>query len=171
MICDLLLAAMPVHDIIRQQDEAKSHRIEFVLWPQMWKEYSKAVKRAFQWKIVPFHASQISKVPNRKGVYTFLIQPGIASHAACSYLLYVGKAEKQTFRERFKQYLYEVSDPKGRPKIVRLAKHQGYTFFCCAEIVPESLIDRMEKRLINAYLPPYNDTFPAKVRRIIGGLR
>ncbi len=162
---------MGVYDIIQQQDEAKSHKIDFYLWPEMWRQYSKSVRQALRWRIYLFDKNEVLNIPDQKGVYTFVIQPGIASHPACSYLMYVGKAVRKTLRDRFKDYLNEINNPKGRPKIIRLNKHRGYIFFCCAEIVRDSSIGKLEKYLINAYLPPYNDVFPARVSKVVRGLR
>lgn len=162
---------MEVCDLIEQQDEALSHRIEFFLWPKKWRELVEYLSGSLEWKVFPFNPESADRVPNKNGIYTFLIQPCIAYHPACSYLVYVGKAERKTLRVRFKDYVREVQDPKGRPRILRLNKHQGHVYFCCTEIVKTSRIEELEKRLISAYLPPYNDNLPAEISRIIKAFR
>ena len=52
-----------------------------------------------------FNDSSTPLVPdNLIGVYSFVVEPGIANHDL-GYLLYIGKTDKQDFRARFKQYL------------------------------------------------------------------
>jgi hypothetical protein len=160
---------MSVVDLIEKQDQLIAHRYTFFLWPQKWSAYN--LSDQFDWEIHPFQPDQVENIPSEPGVYSFVIQPGIASHPYCLYLMYIGKTNR-TLRERFREYLREREDPDGRPKIVRLLnKYQGYTHFCCSAIEKKERIGDIEDALINALLPPCNDQFPAEVRRTIGAFQ
>jgi hypothetical protein len=161
-----------VHDLIDQQDKAKSYMHEFLLWPKLWEDYLKTTSPKFTWKIFPFDNRYKNKIPNEKGIYTFIIKPNIANHC-CSYLMYVGVTERQTLRKRFKQYLIERNNPKGRPKVVRLLNkyHNKNLFFCCTIFTDVDNLKIIEGRLINAFIPPYVSDLPATIRRVIRGIR
>lgn len=68
-----------------------------VLSPEHWKKFSSPSKLI--WGGTKFKPSNAKNVPDGKsGVYSFVVQPNIAEHPACAYLMYVGKAEKQSLR-------------------------------------------------------------------------
>ena len=157
---------MAVIDLIKEQDGLIAHRYAFFLVPEKWETYN--LSDPFNWEMHPFQPDQAENIPSEPGIYSFVIQPGIASHPRCSYLMYIGKT-KRTLRERFREYFRERDNPAGRPKIVRLLnKYHGYLHFCCLAIAKKERIGEIEDALINAFLPPCNDQFPAEVRRVIG---
>lgn len=136
-----------------------------ILAPSQWCACS--LPLALQWETIRFEKGSVGQVPeNRKGVYTFVVQPGIANHPAVSYLLYVGKVERQGFRDRFRQYLRErIAGEKGRRVHVTemLDKWEGYLWFCFATVDDEKQIEAVEDALLAAYLPPVNKHFPASI--------
>lgn len=158
------------YDLIDTRRELKEYNVErFILSPKQWKQYNQHVN--LRWDCVLFDKANGKYVPNNQsGVYTFVIKPSIADHPACSYLMYVGKAEKQSLRRRFLQYFSEISREKGgRPKIkVMLKLWSGYIWFCYAPINDKDKISLVEKELINAYLPPMNEEFPGEIKQAIG---
>lgn len=157
---------MSVIDLIEEQDQLIAHRYDFFLWPRQWKAYN--LSDSFNWKIHPFQRNQVKHIPREPGIYSFVIQPGIASHPHCSYMMYIGKT-CNTLRDRFRDYLDEQNDPNGRRKVVRfLHKYQGYLHFCCSTIAETEQIKKIEDALISAFLPPCNSQFPADIRPAIG---
>jgi len=143
---------------------ADFHVKRMVLSPYQWAACSLPVD--LSWKAVKFTRRNTTTIPEAKGVYTFIVQPGIANHPCCSYLLYVGETESQTFRRRYRQYLRErrAGDQSRRPHVTdMLEKWDGFLWFCFATIEKHSLIGDVENALLTAYLPPSNKTFPAKV--------
>ena len=160
---------MSVEDLIEEQNQLKAHQCEFYLWPKLWSEYTLPI--VFNWQVHPFVETEIPNIPECPGIYAFLIQPGIASFHCASYLMYIGKTER-TLKKRFKEYISEKQKETRRPKIVRLLnKYQGYLYFCCSTIDPSISIDDVEKALLNAFLPPCNDQFPARISRVIGAFQ
>lgn len=151
---------------IYEQTQLAVHKYTFPLWPQRWAAYS--LPDLFNWEIYPFQPTQIEKIPSQPGIYSFVLQPGIASHSHCSYLMYIGKTER-TLRQRFKEYFGEQDNPEGRPKLLKLLNlYKDYLHFCCLIITKKERIMEIEKALINAFLPPCNDQFPAESSRVVG---
>ncbi|MFX0206530.1 MAG: GIY-YIG nuclease family protein [Candidatus Hodarchaeota archaeon] len=153
---------MSVVDIIQEQDEMKAHEQCFILWPRQWKKYVDI----HNWKSYRLDEKDKDSIPRRSGVYTLLIQPGIANHPACSYLIYVGKTT--SLRRRFMEYLNERKRETGRPKIFRvLNKYKDYVCFCYTTVGKNNL-STVEDNLLVAYIPPKNDQYPAEISRVKG---
>lgn len=160
---------MSVIDLIEEQDQLIAHRYEFFLWPRQWEAYN--LSDSFNWKIHPFQRNQARHIPREPGIYSFVIQPGVASHPHCSYIMYIGRT-CYTLHSRFSRYLREQNDPQGRSKVVRfLNKYHGYTYFCCSIISETEQIEKIEDALIRAFLPPCNSQFPAEIRPVIGAFQ
>lgn len=140
-----------------------------VLSPPQWQLCRLPVRLA--WRTVKFQRANVRRVPNNaKGIYTFVVKPGIANHPSCAYLMYVGKAEKQVLRDRFSQYFVEKDkgETSRRPHVTEmLLKWDDFLWFYYAEISDASKIKQVEDELLAAYLPPSNRTFPSKVRRAV----
>jgi excinuclease UvrABC nuclease subunit len=138
-----------------------------LLSPAHWKACKLPQKLSWEW--TKFTRSNSRDVPNDKsGVYSFLVQPGIADHPACSYLMYVGKAEKQSLRERFNQYFRDESDESRRLHIHEMFRlWKGHLWFYFAPISDNTKIDAVELALIHAYLPPRNHEFKGSIKRQI----
>jgi len=152
---------MTVVDIIQEQDAMKAHVHRFTLWPRQWGKYFDT----HSWQIFRLDELEKDHIPKQSGVYSLLIQPGIANHPACSYLMYIGKTN--SLRRRFMDYLNERKRETGRPKIYRfLNKYQNFVCFCCTPVKVADLTI-IEDNLLNAYIPPANDQYPAEIRRIM----
>jgi excinuclease UvrABC nuclease subunit len=152
---------MSVVDIIQEQDEMKAHCCDFVLWPRQWRTYD----GEHDWTMYKLTRPGRGNIPDQPGIYTLLIQPGIANHSACSYLMYVGQTN--SLYRRFGEYLSERKRETGRPKILRLLNKYSDNVWFCFTIAPEDALDTIEENLINAYLPPANDQLPAEVSRVM----
>jgi len=143
-----------------------------VLSPTQWQSCKLPVP--LLWRAVKFDRANAARIPGHaRGVYTFVVKPGIANHPSCSYLLYVGKAERQVLRDRFCQYFAEKEkgEESRRPHVTEmLLKWQGFLWFYYAEISNSTRIKAVEEQLLAAYLPPSNRTFPSRVRRAVARL-
>lgn len=142
------------------------YRIErMILSPKHWATFN--MPNTLNWKITKFDSANAGNVPATQfGVYSFVVQPGIAGHSACSYLMYVGKAEDQSLRKRFHQYFAHFKDTSRRTNISKLLRlWQGHIWFCYAPIADQSKIDDAEQALLNAYLPPFNKRYKGVVAK------
>jgi hypothetical protein len=139
---------------------------EFRLSRDHWEELS--LPTNLTWQTAKFEQASRTAIPsNQKGVYTFVISPGIANHPNCSYLIYVGmvKSKGRSFRQRFNEYLKDQIGLKTKRLKIHevLDRWDGYLWFCYAAISNESLIDKVEEELIDAFIPPYNKQFRGSV--------
>lgn len=157
---------MSLNDLLPDPNKPGGHEYRFLLWPKQWTLYN--FSDLFNWEIHPFQRDKVDQIPIEPGVYCFIIQPGIANHPYCSYLMYVGMT-KRPLRERFKQYFSEKRNiENGRPKILKLLHvYQDYLHFCCTGIAETERIEDIEDKLLNAFIPPCNDEYPAEIRRVM----
>ena len=149
-------------------DHLKRYQIErMVLSPKFWAEFKMPIR--LKWTVVKYHKNQKDKLPEKQGVYTFIVKPGIADHPECSYLLYVGQTEAQNFKKRFSQYFLEERKTKGREHIKLMARlWKKHLWYCYAPIDDLSLISQIEDSLINAFVPPLNRKFPGVLGKAKG---
>jgi hypothetical protein len=139
----------------------------FILYSKHWNDYSEP--NALQWNRVKFDEAFAKLVPNdQRGVYTFVAEPGIASHPCCSYLLYVGMVETSDFRTRFHSYLREPHKRKPREHVLymieRWKSHLWFYYSPLPSSVPPA---EVEDRLLTAFLPPVNRDWPAEIRDVM----
>lgn len=160
------------YDLIAEQNEAKSYERSFILWPRSWRRYLEKPQHNFRWEQQPFCSSSLNKIPDVRGLYTFIVNPNIANHR-CSYLMYLGITTRQTLRKRFQQYLQEMKASKSRPRVNRLLNlyNENYLFFCFARYNNQRELEAIEDNLLEAFIPPCNSDLPARVRRVIKGIR
>jgi hypothetical protein len=150
-------------------NEISKHTARIPLVPSQWKKYPAHLN--YTWHAVPYHKSGIPLVPdNAVGVYAFVVNPGIAGHDL-GYLLYVGKAEKQSLRARFKQYFKEHKDPKGRPYVRQMLDYwSGYLEFRYTTL-NASMVSSVEDALLDAFIPHCNERFSATIRPAVKAFR
>lgn len=169
----MVVGAMPVNDLIAEQDEAKTFVYRFILWPKHWRGYIDNFGQNFVWRERKFLASETINIPNKPGLYTFIVKPTIANHPSSSYVMYIGKTSR-TLRKRFGEYLHEMKRETGRPKIVNILNKYPQNIFFCYAVVEENddEITKKEEALMVGWLPPGNwPRLPAKVHRIVEALR
>lgn len=135
-----------------------------VLSPIQWNNYKHS--ETLDWHYVQFNSTEVNSIPDDEmGIYTFVVCPSIANHP-CSYLLYVGKAERQSLRKRVKQYLYEKKNPKGRPPVQdMLIDWESHLWICYATVDESINISDLERALIEAFVPPINQKFDGLLGR------
>lgn len=160
MAIDFVTTKPPIHGRKQITDDLKRYNISrMVLSPTRWASFRDPTP--LSWKKVRFDQHDLEQVPdNEFGIYTFIVDAGIANHPHCCYLLYLGKAQKQPLRTRIKQYLYEPSDPKGRGPIQdMILDWYSHLYVCYAPVSDVSSIDNLENALLEAFVPPMNQTY------------
>lgn len=154
-------------DIFEQselQGEFARYRVQFSLWPRTWDSINDIA--SLHWESIAFGENNVHAIPENPGIYTFLINPNVANHPH-KYLCYIGKTER-TLKERYSEYLREATTITGRPKIVRLLNGWKGNLEFCYTLVEREDIKTLEKRLIDAFVPPFNSDFSANIGRIVG---
>jgi hypothetical protein len=148
------------YDLIEQQDEYAANSWDIVLWPRYWQACSPG--RTLSWTICKLDKSLRSTIPQRPGLYSLLVQPGIADHPACSVLMYIGQAVD--LNNRF--YDYCTRERRIRPKVSRmLLKLDDFVYFCYCEL-PKPDLDSVEDHLIESFWPYANDRLPDRLGKV-----
>lgn len=144
-------------------EELRKYAISMVLAPNRWTDYKNTLQ--LTWQTIRFDLSELEQVPDdQNGVYSFVVDAGIAGHPHCSYLLYIGKAERQSLRKRIKQYFYEADDPKGRAPVQdMILDWHTHLRVCFATVQDVTAIDDLEDSLISAFVPPINQRFTGEL--------
>ena len=160
-------------DLVDAVDDAKSHVLQrAIFWKKRWAEFQPPVGIVWNWTSVPFDATAANRVPNdQHGLYTFILSPMVASHPKNYFVLYVGKADKTTLRQRFHHYFQEKKKVKRAHICYALNKYEGNLEFCYTTVANQNDIEPGEDALLVALMPPFNEDFPASVSQIIKGLR
>jgi hypothetical protein len=154
---------MNVNDLINSADDLKKYRYEHYLHPEKWNSIKDLP--LYNWQSVQFLKENIDLIPEKKGIYSFVINPNAINHPQ-KYLGYLGKTDR-TLRERFKEYLAEAENPKGRPKVISLLNRwKDNLDFCFIELDGVD-IRVIESRLNDAFLPPFNTDFSPEINKII----
>lgn len=153
------------------EDLRKYNVQSIVLSPNRWETFKSGLN--LDWKLVKFKLGSIEDIPDDKfGVYSFVVEPGIANHPRCSYLLYIGKAEVQMLRDRLKQYFYEPSNPKGRGPIQdMIIDWPDHLFVCYAVVEDTTIIDDLENSLVEAFVPPLNQQYRGELGQAVRAWR
>ncbi|MDG7044843.1 MAG: GIY-YIG nuclease family protein [Nitrososphaerota archaeon] len=151
-------------DLVDMINQAKVHEQRFVLWPQQWQTYTKS----HQWRIQRLEESKKEQIPDVQGIYSLIIQPNIANHDFCSYLMYIGQSN--SLRRRFNEYLTKEKEELGRPKIIDfLKRYNRYIWFCYTTDICGTLTD-MEEALLSAFIPPLNSQIKGIVGKVVRAL-
>jgi len=140
-------------DVLKAYVEQYGWTRHFTLRPDMWKKYLPT----HVWNGEKLDPTKANDIPDKSGIYTLILQPSIADHPACSYLMYVGQTK--SLRDRFRDYLTSEKRITGRPKIFTfLNLYDGFICFYYT-LVKMDALDNVENALMDAYQPPLNTEF------------
>jgi hypothetical protein len=146
---------------------AKETAYNLQWFPEYVEEFPTAlagVPQPLVWQQCKFVPTAVDQVPDKFGVYCFAIDLGDPFPKKFHLPLYIGKASSQHLSGRFKDYLREKNNIKGREQIViMLNKYQNKLTFWWAEL-PKVFVDVVEDHLIMCCNPPCNTSKPNKDR-------
>ena len=146
-------------DIINRQNLVKQFTEPFVLCPKFWKAFNCA--HISKWSLLKLKAG-LNKPPNKAGIYSLLVQPGVASHPVCSFLVYIGQTVD--LARRFGEYLGAERSENGRPMVLRFLNiYEEHMWFCYMEVA-DAALDETEDALIRAYVPPCNSDLAGELK-------
>jgi hypothetical protein len=152
------------YDLDQLQKLMSSHEVTFRHVPKFWEKWATKVP---PWQQAVFKKGKSGLIPDKAGLYTFILQPGVANHVANSYLLYVGISNN--LRVRYRSYLGELnktSKKTTRPFIWLMIKrwHRYLSFVYI--VLPKSTNktrEELEMKFIEILNPPVNREMPAKI--------
>ena len=148
-------------DLIINADELKANIIKFTLCSRQWKTYN----NNHEWTDEKLEKSKIEEIPDKAGVYSLIIKPGIAAHPACAYVIYVGQTNN--LRRRFREYLGKERRLDGRPKVFYFLNKYDQNICFCYTLVDVPSLNAVEKGITNAYVPPANEEFEGAMNSIV----
>ena len=151
------------YDLVAEADSGRHFLQAFVLWPQQWRRC--AALRGVVWRKIKYVPRQIRTLPNEPGIYAFVVSPSVVGTPDFNYLLYIGKAERQTLKQRCRQYRYESRRPKPRVHIVRMLRNWRNHLHLYYAPVPGD-VTAVEERLLAAFIPPCNPDLPGSLSGI-----
>lgn len=153
------------------EDLRKYHVTRMILSPNRWATYQNTLE--LNWTTIKFEKDKMNEIPDDKcGIYSFIVKPGIAKHPHCSCLLYIGKADQESLRKRITQYFYEPNNAKGRPPVQDMIIDWFDNLFVCYTVVDEvKEIGNLEDALLNAFVPPINQTFKGELGEAVRAWR
>jgi hypothetical protein len=158
------MASISAQEFVDIISDAAVHWHQILLYPPFWKAYQKTIDLV--WQDFPFAASSKPKVPQKPGVYAFLLQPGVASLNS-SVVMYIGKTDRP-LRTRFAEYLREAESAAARPELRRMLHfYRGHLVFSCVPLDAPIKPSDVEDGLLSALTPPVNSSLPARVSRIV----
>ena len=109
----------PIYEIeLEKALELERYSQKFVMSPVQWAAINLPVE--LDWTRAPFNEDSIDLIPIDKiGVYSFVIEPNIANHPSCAYLMYIGQTTDQNFRVRYQQYLGHQREERSNRLLVQ----------------------------------------------------
>lgn len=147
-----------------RRQEIKEHVRRFLLFPEFWNDPNKHINHKIEWENILFQEANLNLIPNKSGVYCFVVIPPTSSFLfETRYLFYIGKAT--SLRIRFKNYIDEKNNigiGKQKPRIKvqeMLNDYYGCIYFFYAELA-SGLIGNVEDKLLNLYMPYVNTSIP-----------
>ena len=145
----------------------REHIRRFLLLPDHWNDRNNQYNFPARWKCLRFLPRNKTRLPDRKGVYCFIVKPKVPNFFETRYLFYVGQTTRP-FRERFQEYLNDQEGKgKPRPKVYEmLSLYKGNLFFYYAPFNSNNRIDEVEEKLLNTFVPYINTKIPkARIKR------
>jgi len=139
---------------------------KFLLSPEFWEDTNNHLTNTLTWNNLKFELSNYNNIPEQKGIYCFVVKPGVPNFFETRYLFYIGETTR-TLKKRFKEYLDDqIGKGKPRPKIFEMLKlYKNNLYFYYTEISDDKEIHDTEDKLLNTFIPFVNTDIPkAKIK-------
>ena len=155
--------AFPDEEFLADASRGERPILRCAAYPSRWKEFSDTYR--LSWTIVPFRENGASAVPTGPGLYCFIVHNECAGLPAVFFPLYAG--ETLTLRQRYRNYLRERSNKRGRFTVRKfLNVFWDEAAFCYAEFdADKQKLRAIERDLNDSLAPPYS------VRDFSAGMR
>lgn len=150
-----------IEEQINDLAQDKFNYINMYFNPKKWYQKSFNIRK---WEVKKFPPNHRRSIPNKSGVYVFVVEPNIFGCKFGSGLLYIGKAT--SLYNRISAYVSEIKKSiavSKRPHIWRMINqwdgHLKY-YFTVTDNVEEA--EELEEEMIRAYIPYFNREFDAE---------
>lgn len=165
-----------VHDLegtafVERVERFQAEKRSFYLSPDRWS--TSRVKVTLDWDEVKFEDGNKNAIPDKKGIYAFVVKHANNHFPPHGYIMYVGitgnVSAERTLKKRFKDYLYEQKRNK-RPKVhFMLTKYSENLYFNYVALEDDDDIDlgQLELDLNDALVPPVGrKDFTAEIKAL-----
>lgn len=165
-----------VHDLegaafVEAAERFRAERRSFYLSPERWT--NSRVNFQLEWSEVKFDDQNKNNIPDKKGIYAFVVKHPNNHFPPHGYIMYIGitgsLSADRTLKKRFRDYLYEQRRNK-RPKVhYMLHKFTDNLYFNYVAIEDDDQIDlaQLEIDLNDALVPPVGrKDFSAELKAI-----
>ena len=147
-------------DIVNQVAKYKADMHAFFLDVDSWKAFK--TRHSLVWQRMRFEAGSLTSIPEDRGIYAFTLELLPTKLPAHGYIMYVGitgDTSSSNLRKRFAQYLREMKDRKGRPRVVHMLNKWGNDLFFNFVPLPAPNVSlaKLERAMLDAIIPPIND--------------
>ena len=146
------------YDLIPSVDDLRLAKQEFMLSPQQWRTLDIP---SLDWEFVRFSKENKETIPQKKGIYCFIIRHDHAALPMHGYIAYVGltgKSEQRNLRVRYSEYLRDQVRPK-RIHIHQMLNRWSDDLYFYFSVVENNDIGltTIETALLDALIPPFNE--------------
>lgn len=147
-------------DLVTNAERYKSALHEFFLDTPSWRKFAPSIP--LTWQKVKFGESSKPHIPEERGIYAFTMEVAAANLPAHGYIMYMGitgDISAANLRKRFAQYLLDLKNEDGRPKVFYMLQQWSNELFFNFVPIPDvavSLSD-IERSFLNAVAPPINE--------------
>ena len=139
------------------------------MWPEKWKSYK--WKSRLVWNCLPAKKSRVKDLPDKTGVYAFVICPGIAEFPQSGTIAYIGetKGATQSLKKRCAVY-FRKSEYAARPHIGEMIELWADHLKLFYAEAPAPDVPALEDALLLAYVPPFNRKFPGEFNKVAASI-
>lgn len=151
----------------KERSLLKLHIRKFLLYPKYWDDIKNHYAYKLKWKSVKFKKGNERYLPEKKGLYCFVVEPVFPNFINTKYFFYVGQTTR-TLRKRFVEYINDQEGKgKPRPKVYEMLKlYKNHIQFHYTILTSKTQIDEIEQKIINTFVPPINTEIPvAKIKK------
>ncbi|WAG08210.1 GIY-YIG nuclease family protein [Aeromonas jandaei] len=143
----------------------ESHYVKMMFYPNAWEKHQTL---NLKWTNYDFPPNP-SNIPDKPGVYAFVVEPNLFSLNPANGLFYIGKTNSLYNRVgSYKSELNKALTDTKRPLVWKML-HQwnGHLKYYFSTTTDEKEAKMIEQHMINALRPPFNIQYEAETSKVM----
>ncbi len=162
------------YDVIAVSKRLKEYGLMFYLPPHQWRACKLNI--SLSWDFVRFERQNRRHIPKQRGIYAFVVKPGVPETFDHGYLLYIGQAGGSSSRTLYDRYADYMSPSQiiKRPRInLMMANWKDHLYFYFAPIQDRRRnLEAIEVTLNDTFIPPCVEAdYSVVIKRAVKVLR
>lgn len=152
-----------------EKKEGAIYLRSFLLWPKQWKQFK--WEKKIRWKSIEAKKPLVKTLPDKHGVYLFVITPNVGETSFNGIVAYVGETTgtQQSLKIRCNKYFLK-SEHNKRPHVGELMKNWSDNLKLYYTETSASEAKDLEAQFLCALMPPYNRKFPGRFNALTKNL-